>query len=177
MPPSPLATTHRQHTHTHTPSPVATSTNSAPQELAGETVLLHVGQRTYPDGGKHLEILRANGPSDAEIARLTSLPAGFSRGNLVATVTLGETRLVEPEAARCTPEIERRCCATGGAMGRYLTDVVRTEWLQQPVQARGRPGMFDVRVPEASLPEGVLEASPPPVAAPGEDVVVFDKEY
>ena len=26
-------------------------------ELAGETVLLHVGQRTYPDGGKHVEIM------------------------------------------------------------------------------------------------------------------------
>ena len=129
-------------------------------ELAGETVLLHVGQRTYPDGGKHVEIMRDNGASDAEIARLTSLPAGMSRGNLVALVTLGETRLVEPEAARCTPEIERRCCATGGAMGRYLTDVVKTKWLAQPVPGRGKPGMFDVRVPEGSLPQGVARAPP-----------------
>ena len=30
-------------------------------ELAGQTVILHVGQRTYPDGGKHVEIMRDNG--------------------------------------------------------------------------------------------------------------------
>jgi len=141
-------------------------------ELQGHTVLLHVGQRTYPDGGKHVEIMRENGASDAEIARLTSLPAGMSRGNLVALVTLGATRLVEPEAARSTPEIERRCCATGGAMGRYLTDVVHTEWLRTPVPGRGRPGLFDVRVPEGSLPKG-----PAPAQPSVEAVVVFDQEY
>ena len=41
-------------------------------------------------------------------------------------------------------------------MGRYLTDVVHTEWLAAPVPGRGKPGLFDVRVPEASLPEGAL---------------------
>ena len=124
------------------------------EAYAGQQVLLHVGQRTYPDGGKHVEIMAANGASSDEIARLTRLPQGFSRGQIVALVTLGETRLVEPEAARCTPEIERRCCATGGAMGRYLTDVVSAEWLRRPVPMRGRPGLWDVAVPKDALPEG-----------------------
>ena len=63
-------------------------------------MVLHVGQRTYPDGGKHRELMRRHGDgdgatmSDAEIARLTSLPPQFARGNLVALVTLGETVLL-----------------------------------------------------------------------------------
>ena len=38
-------------------------------------------------------------------------------------------------------------------MGRYLTDVVHTQWLAAPVPGRGKPGLFDVRVPEAALPD------------------------
>ena len=59
----------------------------------GTFAALHVGQRTYPDGGKHLEILKANGASADDIKRLTSLPSGFSRGNVVAVLKLGATRL------------------------------------------------------------------------------------
>ena len=61
-------------------------------------------------------------------------------------------------------------------MGRYLTDVVSTEWLRQPVPGRGKPGMFDVRVPEESLPEGHAEGL---ARAQSSDdaLVVFDKEY
>ena len=51
---------------------------------SGERVLLHVGKRTYPDGGKHLDILRRAGVSEADVARLTQLPAGFNRGQVVA---------------------------------------------------------------------------------------------
>ena len=57
-------------------------------------------------------------------------------------------------------------------MGRYLTDVVHTEWLRTPVPGRGRPGLFDVRVPEGSLPKG-----PAPAQPSVEAVVVFDQEY
>ena len=60
-------------------------------------------------------------------------------------------------------------------MGRYLTDVVHTEWLAAPVPGRGKPGLFDVRVPEASLPEGALAQVQQPPSDEGVDV--FDKEY
>lgn len=48
------------------------------QKLTGRWVCLHVGQRTYPDGGMHKEIMRRPGgvKSEPELARLTSLPAG-----------------------------------------------------------------------------------------------------
>ena len=45
----------RTHTHTHV--------NIYPvfAGLEGKWVCLHVGQRTYPDGGKHREIMRRDG--------------------------------------------------------------------------------------------------------------------
>ena len=56
---------------------------------AGTYALLHVGQRTYPDGGKHRAILSRTGLSESEIDRLTQLPDGFGRGNVVAILELG----------------------------------------------------------------------------------------
>ena len=60
----------------------------------GSIALLHVGKRTYPDGGKHRQIL-GRGISgeaaidgkpldEAEIDELTSLPRGFERGQVSA---------------------------------------------------------------------------------------------
>ena len=126
----------------------------------GQRMALHVGQRTYPDGGKHKEILREGAPGisglegmdDATIARVTSLPKGMSRGQVVAIVTLGKTTFVPVEAERSTPEVQRRCVATGAAMGRYLTEVAETEWLEEGVPMRGRPGCFDVELPERLVP-------------------------
>ena len=119
---------------------------------AGSTALLHVGRRTYPDGGKHLDILRAAGLADGEIARCTSLPEGFSRGQVVAALELGETTLSTLEE-RSTPAAEARCCAYGADSGRYLTEVRRIEWLREPVNMKGRPGLFRATVPAAALPE------------------------
>ena len=58
----------------------------------GRLALLHVGMRTYPDGGKHRDILRRGAPGegkagldDAQIDRLTQLPEGFSRGQVMAS--------------------------------------------------------------------------------------------
>lgn len=120
----------------------------------GERLLLHVGRRIYPDGGAHKELMRAHGASEAEIRELTSLPHGFGRGQIVAVLELGETQLMSDERARCAPEVERRVVATGQAMGRYLTEVVRAEWLEEPVPMRGQPGIFDVEIPAAALPDG-----------------------
>ena len=60
----------------------------------GSIALLHVGKRTYPDGGKHRQILGRGilgeaaidgKPLDeAEIDELTSLPRGFERGQVSA---------------------------------------------------------------------------------------------
>ena len=65
-------------------------------------------------------------------------------------------------------------------MGRYLTDVVHTQWLAAPVPGRGKPGLFDVRVPEAALPDTTTyyyEGDPTHEEEEEEGVVVLDKEY
>ena len=131
---------------------------------SGSVALLHVGMRTYPDGGKHKDILRKGAPGegeglgvrpldDEEITRLTALPAGLSRGNAVAILELGETRLADLEE-RETDKVQRAVCAYGGDMGRYLTYVKRSAWLEAPVKMKGRPGIWKAVVPRAAIPEG-----------------------
>ena len=43
----------------------------------GEQVLLHVGQRTYPDGGVHREVLTEMGMDAVQVEALTFLPDGY----------------------------------------------------------------------------------------------------
>ena len=117
----------------------------------GQDVLLHVGRRTYPDGGKHREILARAGRDEAEIDRITSLPAGFTRGQAVAVVRVGKTELIADERDRCAPDVEAGACATGAAMGRYVTTITDARWLDRGVLMRGQPGVFAARVPRSVL--------------------------
>ena len=122
--------------------------------LAGKRVALHVGKRTYPDGGMHRIIMRRNVPSaehnslkEDEIDNLTSLPLGFRRGHIVAILEIGETHLLEEDLRRA-PDVELRAVATAEAMGRYLTKVKSATWLRAPgVPIKGKPGVFDVEIP------------------------------
>jgi magnesium-dependent phosphatase 1 len=117
----------------------------------GQEVLLHVGRRTYPDGGIHREILARDGRDESEIDRVTSLPAGFSRGQAVAVVRVGKTELISDERDRCAPDVEAGACATGQAMGRYVTTITDARWLGRGVPMRGQPGVFAARVPRSVL--------------------------
>ena len=54
--------------------------------------------------------------------------------------------------------MQSAACATGGAMGRYLTEVRRATWLKEHVPFRGQPGLFEASVPRACLPAEVLAA-------------------
>lgn len=125
------------------------------QKLAGRWCCLHVGQRTYPDGGKHREIMqRPGGVSDeAELNRLTSLPPGFSKGHVVAILEIGETELMEAQGDREAAAIELGAVATGAAMGRYLTTVRSAHWLAPPgLQMKGFPGVSTIQLPVDLLP-------------------------
>ena len=122
----------------------------------GQLALLHVGKRTYPDGGKHLDILNANGVDEEEVQRLTSLPEGFSRGNIVAVLELGETTLSTLEE-RNEPEVVNACCAYGADAGRYQTEIVEAYWLDKPVPMKGQPGLWRAKVPVKSLPAVVRD--------------------
>ena len=66
---------------------------------------------------------------------------------------LGSTRLASLEE-RSTDQVQRRVCAYGAEMGRYLTEVRRAAWLKKPVPMRGRPGWFEAVVPREAIPDG-----------------------
>ena len=117
--------------------------------LEGQTVALHVGRRTYPDGGAHRDIMARDGLSEADIDRLTTLPDGAARGTIVALVDVGETVLVDDVAERSAIAVETGAVATGAAMGRYLTTMKNARFLDAPVPTRGRPGFFDAAIPRA----------------------------
>jgi magnesium-dependent phosphatase 1 len=136
----------------------------------GTQMLLHVGKRTYPDGGKHVDIMKKQyhktsnnnsstisvrqyeGLGDDAVSRLKSLPPGFSRGDIVAIVELGktyETSMTE----RCDPEFERRAVAYGTDSGRFVTEIVRATYLKRPVKRKGEGGVFKVHVDPSVIPD------------------------
>ena len=119
----------------------------------GEVVLLHVGQRQYPDGGEHMNILREAGFTQKDSHAVTTLPEGFQKGQIVAMLELGETIQTTQEKERCTPEIERAVVARGAVMGRYLTKVRKVLWLKAGWNLKGRPGMFTCDIPRSLLPD------------------------
>ena len=99
-------------------------------------------------------------------------------GQVVAVVTLGATRLVADELERSAPEIQNAVCATGDAMGRYLTEIQSVDWLPAgiPTHTRGRPGLFDVDIPADSLPPAPAQplAADKPKAAASRRVASFE---
>jgi magnesium-dependent phosphatase 1 len=120
----------------------------------GTVMLLHVGRRTYPDQGKHYDIMKnGSGLSDEEIEKLKSLPPGFSRGSIVAIVELGrqyETTIDE----RGDPEFEQKVAARGEDSGRFVTEIKRVEYLKRPVKKRGEGGIFKTRIDPTVIPDG-----------------------
>jgi len=121
----------------------------------GTQILLHVGRRTYPDGGKHLDIMKAAQPgiSDEDIQKLKSLPEGFSKGNIVAILELGKT-YETTIAERSIPEFERKVVAYGSDSGRFVTEIKRAEYLKQPIRQKGESGVFKVKIDPDMIPDG-----------------------
>jgi magnesium-dependent phosphatase 1 len=119
----------------------------------GTQLLLHVGQRTYPDGGKYVEIMEEDGLSQDEIVRLKSLPPNFSRGTIVAVLEIGRTYETTTEE-RSLPAFERKAVARGEDSGRFVTEIKKVAYLRRPIKQNGAGGVFKVRVPPEALPDG-----------------------
>jgi hypothetical protein len=119
----------------------------------GTMMLLHVGQRKYPDGDKHIEVMKGGGLNDDEIEELKTMPDGYGKGQIVAILELGrtfETSLTE----RSKPEFERRVAALGADSGRLATEIKRVAYLKKPIKMKGEPGVFKVRLDEDVIPDG-----------------------
>lgn len=120
--------------------------------VPGSWVLLHVGQRTYPDGDRHLEIMKRAGKSSDEIAQLKQFPQGFGKGNIVAIMELGETWLTTLDE-RSEPDHEHNAAAYGRDSGKFATKIRRVAYLKRPIKMKGQPGLFKVRIPADALPD------------------------
>ncbi len=123
----------------------------------GTRMLLHVGQRTYPDGNRHMDVMKSGGLDEDDIRTLKSLPPGFSRGMAVAMVELGKTYETTLER-RCDPEFQRAVAAFGEDSGMRATDIRRVEYLKRGVEVPARGGVFKVNIPRHVIPDGWLDS-------------------
>lgn len=122
----------------------------------GTKMLLHVGQRIYPDGDRHIEIMKSGGLADNEIRTLKSLPPGFAKGMVVAIVELGKTFETTLEQ-RCDPDFQRAVGAYGQDSGMRATEIRRVEYLKQGIKVSGQGGIFKVNVNKDVIPNGWLD--------------------
>jgi len=121
----------------------------------GTKILLHVGQRLYPDGNKHVKVMRSGGLDDQEIEKLKKLPPGFGKGMAVAIVELGKTFETSLEQ-RCDPEFQRKVGAFGADSGMRATEIRRVSYLKKGVQVSGKGGIFKVNIDRNVIPDGWL---------------------
>lgn len=119
----------------------------------GTQMLLHIGRRTYPDGNRHMEILRQAGLSDDEILKLKSLPSpAFGKGMLVAIMEIGKTYDATVQE-RSTDEMQRNICAYGQDSGRRLTEIKKVSYLKRPVPMAAQGGVFKVNIDSGVIPD------------------------
>ena len=119
----------------------------------GTKMLLHVGQRIYPDGNRHIDVMKSGGLDDDEIQSLKSLPKGFTKGMAVAIVELGKTFETTLEQ-RCEPDFQRSVAAFGTDSGMRATEIKRVEYLKRGVKVSGQGGVFKAKVPRDVIPDG-----------------------
>mmetsp|Transcript_15173 Transcript_15173/g.36426 ORF Transcript_15173/g.36426 Transcript_15173/m.36426 type:complete len:497 (+) Transcript_15173:110-1600(+) len=121
----------------------------------GTKMLLHVGQRTYPDGNRHIDVMKSGDLNDDEIQALKSLPPGFTKGMAVAIVELGKTYETTLEQ-RCEPDFQRAVAAFGQDSGMRATEIKRVEYLKRGVKVSGQGGVFKAKVDRDAIPGGWL---------------------
>ena len=120
----------------------------------GTKMLLHVGKRIYPDGDRHVEVMRSGGRlSMSEILQLKALPPGYGPGMAIAIVELGRTYETTVEE-RSTPEVQQNVGAFGTDSGKMVTEIRRVEYLTRAVPVSGKGGVFKVDIDTSVIPPG-----------------------
>lgn len=119
----------------------------------GTKMLLHVGRRNYPDGNRHIQVMKSGGLSDDEIQQLKSLPQGFGKGQAVAIIEIGKTYETTVQQ-RSDPDFQRKVAAFGEDSGKMVTEIKRVEYLKQPLRVSGQGGVWKVDVDRNVIPDG-----------------------
>ncbi|KAL3809267.1 hypothetical protein ACHAXA_009965 [Cyclostephanos tholiformis] len=123
----------------------------------GTRMLLHVGQRTYPDENRHIDVMKSGGLDDDEIQTLKSLPPGFTKNMAIAIVELGRT-YDTTLSQRCDSDFQRAVAAFGQDSGMRATDIKRVEYLKRGVKMPARGGVFKVSIDRDVIPDGWLNS-------------------
>jgi len=121
----------------------------------GTKMLLHVGQRIYPDANRHIDVMRTGGLADEEVTKLKSLPQGFGKGMAVAIVEIGKTYETTLEE-RCDPDFQRKVGAFGEDSGIRATEIKRVAYLKWGVRVSGSGGVFKCDIEQDAIPDGWL---------------------
>lgn len=121
----------------------------------GTKMLLHVGQRIYPDGNRHIDVMKSGGLEKDEIQALKSLPTGFSKGMAIAIVELGKTYETTLEQ-RCDPDFQRSVAAYGQDSGMRATEIKRVEYLKRGVEMPANGIVFKANIDRDVIPDGWL---------------------
>jgi len=119
----------------------------------GTKMLLHVGKRVYPDGDRHVDVMRSGGLSMNDIAKLKALPPGYGTGMVVAIVELGRTYETTLEE-RSTLGVQQKVGAFGADSGKMVTEIKRVEYLTRGVPVSGQGGVFKADIDRSVIPAG-----------------------
>ena len=131
----------------------------------GTILLLQVGQRTYPDGDRHLDIMkRRTGWSDEQIEQDKSLPDGYQRGMVIAICQIGKTIEMSLEQ-RSVPEIEQQIVALGSDSGKMITEIKLVQYLKRPLLMPAQGGIYKVSIPIDVIPDEFIELLKPQQSA------------
>jgi magnesium-dependent phosphatase 1 len=124
----------------------------------GTIMLLHVGQRIYPDGDRHIEIIKRSAPgwTDEQIVQSKSLPDGYHRGEIVAICQIGTTIEMSIEK-RSVPKVEQQIMALGSDSGKMITEIRQVQYLKRSVPFRGQGGIFKVSIPTDVIPDEFIK--------------------
>lgn len=115
------------------------------------SILLHCGKRDWHDLEAPVLELKKAGYSSSEIAKHSSLPPGFRKGNIIGILKLGRTWL-STERERRGENMQKRVVARTENIGKYCTIIEDAKWMKKPfTTAKGKPGIFNVKIPKSYL--------------------------
>jgi cold shock CspA family protein len=120
----------------------------------GTQILLHCGQRDWPDVESYKSLLPTTQPpsSQVPIDQAAQLRNGFSKGSVIGVVTIGKT-WCSTDAEKVGSGLQKRVLAPSNGIGRYCTEIVHASWLKRPHKMRGSTGVYNISIPRGCLPQ------------------------
>ncbi|GAX28839.1 hypothetical protein FisN_20Lh133 [Fistulifera solaris] len=120
----------------------------------GTRLLLHCGRKDWHDLESYKTILKEKGISNNEIQKASSLRPKYDRGCVIGVVTIGKTWMANENELN-SKNLQNRVLAPASGIGKFCTEIVEAQWLNEPIRMRGNPGVFTVEIPKKSVPERV----------------------